>query len=482
MSTVRRRTKTRRFGAAVGLLLGLCIVGTCPKAHAASSQPLELVVDTAHPQGSIDLTRYALGQGGFSDEPMIDGVIPQITQLHPQTIRLFVMEYFNIYPRHDQYYYATFDKAVRAIRATGAKPILCICLKPKVLFPKVDQKIVFPTSWEEWESLLIHLVKHCADNHLDIGYWEIANEPNIGEPGGGPYLFQPQDYVTYYTHSVNAIRRADAHAKVGGPTLATWQHGALLGEENPILQALIDYCGEGKAPLDFISWHLYDSNPELFRQEIREVRGMLAKYDRLKNVETILDEWNMSLGNPVMNPYFQPAFVLETTYVFLEEGLSRSGYYHIRDWFFYPELFTFLSQAGIDSNDHFFNVTPIFLGLFDTEGRVRPTYYALKILSTMNGERLTVEGTGAEVKSLAARSQGFVHVVFWNFPTGEGTTYDVTVRFPHEKTGRFQLIRLDPESPISNLKIIRSESVKNLEQSPLQVTLHPYEIYWVELK
>jgi len=463
------------------LLVWVLWVGACQCVLGADAPPIELVVDTSQSQGSIDLTRYALGQGGFSYEPMIDGVIPQITQLHPQTIRLFVMEFFNIYPRHNEYYYVSFDKAVKAIRATGAKPILCICLKPKVLFPKVDQKVVFPSSWEEWESLIEHLVTHCAASHLDIGYWEVGNEVNIGEPGGGPYLFQPQDYLIYYTHTVNAIRRADPLAKVGGPTLATWDHGPLLGEDNPILEALIDHCGKGNAPLDFISWHLYDSHPELFRKEIREVRAMLAKYDSLKNVETILDEWNMSLGNPVMDPYFQPAFVLETTYGFFEEGLSRSGYYHIRDWFFDPKLFTFLSQKGIDSNDHFFNVLPTYLGLFDTEGRMRPAYYALKMLSLMRGEKLAIGGTGTEVKGFAARSQAWVHVVFWNYPQGEGQTYEATVSFPHEKTGSFQLIRLDPESPINNLKIIRSESVKRLDQAPLHVTLHPYEIYWVEV-
>jgi hypothetical protein len=481
MTPANNGRRRKGFGGFYFLWVCAVLVGAYPYALGAEPPAIELLVDSSHPQGSIDLTRYALGQGGFSDQPMIDGVIPQITQLHPQTIRLFVMEYFNIYPRHNEYYYATFDKAVRAILATGAKPILAICLKPKVLFPKVDQKIVFPSSWEEWESLLTHLVKHCTDDHLDIGYWEVANEPNIGEGGGGPYLFEPQDYVTYYTHTVNAIRRADAHAKVGGPTLATWANGPLLGEDNPILEALLDYCGKGKAPLDFVSWHLYESDPQLFRKEIREVRVMLAKYETLRNVETILDEWNMSLGNPVMNPYFQPAFVVETTYGFNEEGLSRSGYYHIRDMLFDPKQFAFLSRPVVASTNHFFNEMPIYLGLYDTEGRVRPTYYALKMLSLMKGERLMVEGTGAEVKSLAARHQGLEHVVFWNFPQGEGKTYDVTVRLPHEKTGNFQLIRLDPDSAINNLKILRSESVGKLDQDPIHVTLHPYEIYWVEL-
>jgi hypothetical protein len=463
------------------LLLWVFLVGACQHVFGAGSLKIELVVDTSQSQGSVDLTRYALGQGGFSYEPMIDGVIPQITQLHPQTIRLFVMEYFNLYPRHNEYHWDTLDKALRAIRATGAKPIMCLCMKPKVLFPKVDQKIVFPSSWEEWESLLEHLVRHCNENKMGVGYWEVGNEVNIGEDGGGPYLFQPRDYLTYYTHTASAIRRADAHAKVGGPALATWDHGPLLGEDSPILAALIDYCGRGQAPLDFISWHLYDNDPKLFRQEIKEVRAMLAKYITLKNIETILDEWNMSLNNPVMNPYFQPAFVMETTYGFSEEGLSRSGYYQVRDMLCDPSQFDFLSEPTIASTLHQFNEMPVYLGLYDTEGRVRPAYYTLKILSLMKGEKLAITGTGTDVKGFAVRNKGSVHMVFWNFPEGEGNTYEALVRFPYEKKGNFQLIRLDPESATNNLKIMRNESVANLDRDPLRVTLRPYEIYSVEI-
>lgn len=479
MTGLHRYPQRAWRSAGSSLLVAALFLGS--SLHAQTSQ-IELTVDTSQSQRSIDLTRYALGQGGFSYEPMIDGVIPQITQLHPQTIRIFIMEYFNIYPGHNQYYWERLDKALRAIQATGARPIMCLCLKPKVLYPKVDQKVVFPTSWPEWESLMEHLVRHCNDSKLDVAYWEVGNEVNIGEPGGGPYLFQPQDYLTYYTHTVNAIRRADAHAKVGGPTLATWKPGPLLGEDEPILTALIDYCGKGQAPLDFVSWHLYSNDPKDFRQEVRKVRAMLAKYDTLKNVETVLDEWNMALGGPNMNPYFQPAFVLETTYGFYEEGLSRSGYYHIRDILFDPKLFTFLSVPTVTSTAHIFNDLPVYLGLYDTEGRVRPTYYALKTLSQMKGERLSIAGAGPDVKGFAARNAGAVQMLFWNFPDGEPKTYEVSVRFSHEKSGNVQVFRLDAESAVNNWKIVSSGGLGDAKPAPLHVAMQPYEVYWVELQ
>ncbi len=473
MTTMNCPQRSQWLRGVLCLLLCVFFVGACQNVLAADSAPIELVVDTSQSQGSIDLTRYALGDGGG-----IDGWIPQLIQLHPQTIRFFVMDEFNLYPRHNEYQWATLDKVLAAIHATGAKPIMCLCIKPKVLFPKVNQKIVFPNSWEEWETMLEHLVRHCNESHLEVGFWEVNNEVDLGEAGGSPYLFNPQNYLTYYTHTARAIRRADSSAKVGGPALAFGPHP---GKESPILDALIDYCGKGNAPLDFISWHLYNNNPKLFREEVREARARLAKYDTLKHVETILDEWNMSLGDPVVNPYYQPAFVMENTHGFFEEGLSRSGYYHIRDFYFDPSMTPYLSEEGIASNDHLFNVMPLYLGLFDTEGRVRPTYYAFKILSLMKGEKLGIAGTGTDVKGFAARNKGGVHMVFWNFPEGEGKEYEVSIRFPQQKTGSFQLIRLDPESAINNLKILRNDSVGKLDQDPIHVTLRPYDIYWVEL-
>lgn len=462
------------------VLLCLVYVSTTRCGWAAQATDVTLVVDTSHSAGKIDLTRYALGQGGFTYRPMIDGVIPQIAQLHPQTIRLFVQEYFNLYPDHGHCHWETLDRAIDAILATGAKLIMKLCFKPKILFPRIDERLVRPTSWAEWDRLIFRLVKHCNDEKkYGIEYWEIANEPNIPNGGGTPYNFTPQEYLDFYTHTANAIRRADSSAKVGGPALATWHGGPLLGSKSPILDNLIDYCGTGRAPLDFISWHLYDNHPELFRKEIEEVQKKLAKYASLRNVETILDEWNLSLGNPMVNPAYQPAFILENTYGFYKAGLSRSSYYQIKDEFFDAKLFwTFMPIEAIPSQEHFFNVLPIYLGLYDLQGRVRPSYYAFKLLSLIKGERLHVTGASGGVKILAARDKNLVHVIFWNFPENEaGKTREVTIQIPHQNSGRFHLTRLDPESPVNNLKMVRNGSIQDLQQNLLRVAVHPYEIY-----
>src|SRR2546422_1497904 len=72
-------------------------------AYVVSAASVELVVDASKPDGEINLTRYALGQGGLSDKPMFEAHVEQVAQLHPQTIRIFVQEFFDLYPEHGRH-------------------------------------------------------------------------------------------------------------------------------------------------------------------------------------------------------------------------------------------------------------------------------------------------------------------------------------------------------------------------------------------
>lgn len=458
-----------RSAALVSLLL-------CGHHGLGQTNSVELVIDASRQTGPIDLTRYALGQGGLSEKPMFDNHAPQIAELQPQTIRVFIQEFFELYPAHGRYHWETFDRFMETILATGAKPILCLCFKPRVLFPKIDQHVVHPNSYEEWEELLFRLVKHCNEERkFGIEYWEIANEPDIGEDGGCPYLFQKQDYITYYRHSVAAIRRADAKAKVGGPALAWYK--------SEIGDALLEECGNGDTPLDFFSWHVYMSDPEFYRKTIREIKSKLARFSKLQKCETIIDEWNMSLEKPNLAPAFQPAFVLQTTLAFQQEGLSRSAYYHIRDFYVDGAIFSkFESPAGVALITNWWNVMPQYDGLWDHQGRVRPAYFAFKLLSLIRGQNIAVQSPDPDVHGLAAQNGQTLNVVLWNFPASEKThSSEIAARFPATKQGHFREIHLDAEAPRNELELRRQGEIAEVAGHSLKLTLKPYGICWLNL-
>ena len=453
----------------------LIIVAALYQCKQESITHLSLSIDASKETGAIDLTRYSLGQGGLSPDPMIDAQLPQLKQLHPRTIRFFIQEYFGLYPQKGVYNWTSLDKTLDAIIATGARPIPNICFKPKVLFPKLDQYSVIPSSWQEWDELVYQLVKHCREKNYGIEYWEIGNEVDLGEPGGCPYLYKPADYLTFYKHTTDAVLKADTAAKVGGPALSNCS--------NPIGDSLIAYCARGNAPLDFFSFHGYNDDPVFFQKCIKYViHDKLGKYPELKNTETMITEWNMGIFAPDLNPYFQPAFILEMTNMFHKEGLSAAAFYHIRDYYVDPAEFSFLSETNVELFANMFNIMPYF-GMFDNQGRVRPAYYAMQCLSLMKGQELDVTGIKEDMRAVSVSSGKWINTVFWNYPPDKnGKTYECTVNFSNIKEGSFRILRLNPESAVNNIESIRYGSTSQLSAEPIRIKLAPYEIVWVEIR
>jgi hypothetical protein len=424
--------------------------------------------------GPMAMDHMALGQGGLSDALMWDNRIAEVRALHPQLIRLFVQEYFDLLPQPGKYHFESLDRSVDTIRQTGARPLMCICFKPPVFFPRIDHDVVEPTDYAEWERLIERLVQHYRERGAGIREWEIANEPDLGESGGCPYRFRPENYVPYYHHTAAAIRRADPAARVGGPALAN--------ARSPILPAFLDACEKDNLPLDFVSWHIYSSDPQRVRGTIAYVKDLLKKHPSLKP-ETVLDEWNMDLQNPPLDPRFQPCYVAEVIWQMKDAGLNWSCYYHIRDYHVRQEQFArFFSPQGNAFMARWWNRMPQFDGLFDFQDTVRPAYFAFKLLARMRGERLRLVSSDPTVHGFLARDEEFRmwNLLLWNFSPRPsevdlelgGLPQDVRVRHItlDATTGRAdENARLRPEPPISWMKGSRH----------IQVRLEPYGMqYW----
>jgi len=380
-----------------------------PSAGLAQEQAVQVTVSLEDRLGPMEINHMALGQGGLSAEPMWDSRIAEIRALRPSMIRLFIQEYFDLLPEPDRYHFDALDRSVDAILKTDAEPLMCICFKPRVLFPEINQDIVEPNDYDRWEKLIFNLVRHYKDKNAPIRYWEVANEPDIGEDGGCPYRFKPESYVRYYEHTVNAILRADPEARVGGPALANVR--------SPILPALLEFCEKQKVPLHFVSWHIYSSSPQQVRKTIDYVNELLKKHPHT-NVETMLNEWNMDLSNPPKDPRFQPCFVAEVIWQMKEAGLDYSCYYHIRDYHVVFEPFArFMSPGGTAFMYKWWNRRPQYDGLFDYQNTVRPTYFTFKLLSRLTGERLCLTSSSETVRGLASWDQRLqlYNVLVWNF-------------------------------------------------------------------
>ena len=412
----------------------------------------------------------ALGQGGLAEEPMWENRAAEIRALRPRLIRLFIQEYFNLLPARGKYNFAVLDRSVDLILKTGAKPLMNIDFKPRLLYPKIDQDIVEPNDWGEWERLIAALVKHYKDRGDGIQYWEISNEPDIGEDGGCPYRFRPDNYTIYYQRTAAAIREADPSARIGGPALANWR--------SPILRALAEFCARGQAPLDFVSWHGYTSNPMDFRRSIDGVKTLLAAYPSL-HPETMLNEWNLALMKPDPNNLVvQPAFILETIWNMLEGGLDYSCYYHIRDYHVEPDAFArFMSPRGVAFMAGWWNRRPQYDGLFDFQNETRPAYFAFKLLSRVTGRRVKVETAGVRALAAFDPPYGMENVLMWNFSDASVQT---SVQFRgltgNTNMERVKLDARDPRSDEASRLKFQNAYTLSPEDHQREIVLEPYGI------
>jgi xylan 1,4-beta-xylosidase len=427
--------------------------------------------------GPMAIDHMALGQGGLADEPMWDSRVAEIRALHPQIIRLFVQEYFDLLPKRGQYHFESLDRSVDTILKTGAQPLLCLCFKPRVLFPKINHEIVEPNDYEEWDQLITRLVQHCHERRVKIRFWEVANEPDLGESGGCPYRFQPQSYVRYYRHTAAAILRADPQARVGGPALAS--------AHSPILPALLDACWKDKDPLHFVSWHIYTSDPARVRESIAYVQELVRKCPGLKP-ETILDEWNMNLTNPPLDPRFQPCYLTEVIWQMKDAGLDWSCYYHIRDYHVREEQFaSFFSPEGNAFMARWWNRMPQFDGLFDYQDQVRPAYFAFKLLSRLQGERRRLDSTDPTVHGFLTQDDKLRmwNLLLWNFSAKPAEVNLTLEGSPRDLRTRHVVLDVTASSSDENSRLRPDPPTVWKGANPqLRLKLEPYAVHFWSLE
>jgi xylan 1,4-beta-xylosidase len=444
--------------------------------------PVRITVEVNKDLGPMEIDRFSLGQGGLADVPIWEDRIPEIRSLHPRLIRLFLQEYFDLYPRKGVYHWEKLDASVQTITDTGASPLMCIAIKPKLLFPTLDQDIVEPNSYPEWSELIFQMVKHYREKGSNIKYWEIANEPDIGEDGGCPSRFTADNYPPFYEQTAKAILRADPAAKVGGPALAN--------PKSPILPALLTYCSSHAVPLHFVSWHIYNSDPAKIRATIGSVKTLLAGFPNLSS-ETILNEWNMSLRDPVFDSRFQPCFIAEVAYQMFAAGLSYSCYYHIRDFHVRAEQFgAFMSPRGTLLMARWWNHTPQFDGLFDFQNFLRPSFFAFRLLSRLIGQRLAVElpseTSGPHAIATIEPSGDRVNVLLWNFGLAAPPASEVMLQFKGlQGSWRWTRTTLDATASGNdeNQRLVRTKSSSLPEDAAeIRLAFEPYQVSLITLE
>jgi hypothetical protein len=410
---MHRTIRPLAVAAALALLpaLGAAAQPTT-RPRGADDNVVPVRVNTGAPTTPLELWRHALGHGGINALPLPDGVVDGTSRLRPRLIRVFIQEFFNVYPEHGRYDWKRLDPYMDALARTGAKVVAAITIKPKPLYPKIDPSVWRPNDVAEWQRVVAALVKRYSVDKSIVTHWEIGNETDIGENGGCPYLIRDVgDYAEYYRMTIEPILATFPGAKVGGPAVAD--------AGGPLLAAFIERCAADRTRLDFVSWHLYSDDPDRHAGLVTKYRKLLDEKFPDRRPEMFVTEWNKGFERvSVEERAFAPrraAAAAATVLALTDAGVDYSFYYHLWDQTCYVDDFKpFFADPNIMY--HHWNEVPHRFGLFGVAGEVRPQYFVYQVLSKIGTRRLPASCDDADLRTLAGRDgdDGAVRLVNYN--------------------------------------------------------------------
>ena len=417
-----------------------------------------VAIDLRSERGALESFRQSIGIGGVSPIPPTGRMIEGARKLKPRLTRIFIQEFFEIYPEHGRFDWAKLDRYMDAQDKTGTKVVAAIAIKPKPLYPKVDEKIWRPSDVAEWQRVISALVKRYSVDRKLVTYWEIGNETDIGEVGGCPYRMSPEEYLEYYKFTTEPILKAFPGAKIGGCAVAD--------SRGDYLPQFVRLCGEQKVRLDFISWHLYCDDP---REQVRlaEKYAKLANEFPGKRPELLLTEWSSDFEPVSVQEQSQEsrraAITAATAMDLMDARDARvdwTFYYHLNDqvakW---DDFAPFFRDPRIMY--HHWNEVPHRFALFDLSGEVRPQYFVFQMLSRMPATRVQGRSDQKDLRVIASKDAHRVAAMLCNYALGGSRNQIATVGFSNLTVGRKRLIvyRIDRAAAWSSkrLELIATE-------------------------
>ena len=395
----------------------------------------KIQVNTKNTGDEVQTWRACIGQGGINSLPLTKSTISAISKLNLPKIRIFLQQYLDVLQLDGTYNWTKIDRYINSFHETGSSIVAAFCLKPPLLFPEIDERIIFPNDQTAWEKM----VEDIARRYINIvTHWEIGNETDIGEVGGCPYLiFNDDQYNQFYKITAAALQHGNPKAKIGGSASSL----ALEGSQLP---SLIEFCRKGHAPLDFISWHVYSDDPKVHVSIIHRYKKLLENWPGQKP-ESYVTEWSVSFpsetGSVVetANDPFRTASIFSSLCRYFDEGIDYSFYYHLCDnTFYHNEFRPFFNNLDIMDRD--WNQFPHRFGIFSMDGKARPHYQLWCMLRSLSGSWLAIESENPDLHSIGCINGHTIQVMTANFNIHQTQPMIADICFINLDPGVYQII------------------------------------------
>lgn len=150
-----------------------------------------------------------------------------------------------------------------------------------------------PKDFNKWAVICEHIIRHYNEGwadgyHLNIEYWEIWNEPDLGEYSSNKPTWggTREEFFDLYETAAKHLKACFPNLKIGGPAISS------------SISWTTDFLAEMKnrnVPIDFFSWHIYCGEPVDMINQAEKIKKLLVD-NGYGNAESILNEWNYLKG------------------------------------------------------------------------------------------------------------------------------------------------------------------------------------------
>ena len=292
------------------------------------------------------------------------------------------------------------DLLVTALVENGVEPFFRLGVTIEN-YAKVKALNIYPPADNyKWAVICEHIIRHYTEGwadgfHYNIEYWEIWNEPDNYEDMYENQMWRgtKEQYYELYDVASKHLKKCFPHLKIGGygscGFYAIADSFVSSAKSSPrmeyfieFLDGFFDYIKANNCPLDFFSWHSYDTI-ENNKQYAAYARRRLDEAG-FTETETFCNEWNteVKIGRtphhaalcagmlaalqnmPLDGAMFYDARCAITTYAGLFEpfqGDPTHAFYAFKE---YNELYRLGSQCEI-----IYDENPVYAVAATGEGR-----------------------------------------------------------------------------------------------------------------
>jgi hypothetical protein len=252
--------KTIRLALSISVLL-ILIVGVVALVYLsqrtqifenqAANDEVSLAIDLAEQKPTVRIWQN-LAQGGEVPKPQLPAAIHAMQELGPNYVRIdHIYDAYEVIQRNETgkiiYDFHLLDQEVDAITKAGAVPFFSLSY---VTSDIADLNNADRPMYALWEDVVRQTVQHYSGvKNIPNVYYEVYNEPDLF----GKWTVE--EYSELYDASVKGAQSTQNVQPyyIGGPATSYFDRN--------FMQAFLEGVAQKNTRIDFVSWHVYSTDP-----------------------------------------------------------------------------------------------------------------------------------------------------------------------------------------------------------------------------